>query len=164
MTVNAFGLCHKFPKFSEICDFDFGEEFCDTLPLLLVLLFFPFFLSNTRVWPCPRVQDAHHYHPSNSLQKLYFLVFMLFITMSSVFDLRCDIYIILLFNFMKNSVNSCRALQIFTVMMQVLLVLLFLQYFDYLFDMISNCKKLYSFLQFAFVKITVTLLQEMEYR
>ena len=58
-------------------------------------------------------------------KKLYFLVFMLFITMSSVFDLRCDIDIILLFNFMKNSVNSCRALQIFIVLMQVLLVLFF---------------------------------------
>jgi len=84
--------------------------------------------------------------------------------MSSVFDLRCDIDIILLFNFMKNSVNSCRALQIFTVMMQALLVLFFLQYFDYIFDMNLNCKKLFSFLQFAFVNITVKLQWEMEYR
>jgi len=85
--------------------------------------------------------------------------------MSSVFDLRCDIDIILLFNFMKNSVNSCRALQIFTVMIQVLLVLFFLNYFDDLFDRILNCKKLCSFtLRICQNYSQITVQWEMKYR
>ena len=110
----------NFPNFPKFVILTLEKNFATPY---LCCLYYYFFHSFYRISACDRarVQDDP-YQPSNSLQKI---VFMLFITMSSVFDLRCDIDIILLFNFMKNSVNSCRALQIFTVMMQVLLVLFF---------------------------------------
>jgi len=77
------------------------------------IIIFSILFFSIRVCACARDDQ----NLSNSMrilhmQKMYFLVFMLFITLSSVFDLRCDIDIIsnypLLFNFTKNSVNSCR--------------------------------------------------------